>query len=288
MKNLAALVASTCVALLATGVTGTGASYASSTPRVRAPDLVVDRIDEAGDSVRPARRLMPPERRAVIISDSAMAGVRWNSALGGFRGFVADDRLESCRRLVAESCRGREGYRPDTALVEVRQLDAPAPTDVLVMATGYNDWHANFGWQSRMVLDAARAKGFTTIAWVTYREDVAYTLPRSSEAAVSDYGAMNAELDRLVLSGAYPELVLWDLNRYTADAPGWFSDDGVHERPLGSWGVADWISRHIAALDRRPCPMPWSRSFGQDQICPNPDGLPRVRGYPDLVGLYDL
>jgi hypothetical protein len=37
-------------------------------------------------------------RRATIIGDSAMAGVPWNGALGGLRGFVADDRLVSSPR----------------------------------------------------------------------------------------------------------------------------------------------------------------------------------------------
>ena len=129
-----------------------------------------------------------------------MAGVRWNLALGGFRGFEADDRLESCRRLVATSCLGREGRRPPTALVEIQDLAVPAPTDVFVIATGYNDWHANFAAHARLVLDAARAKGFDTIAWVTYRENVAYQLPSSSEVAVSSYAVMNDELDKLKTS----------------------------------------------------------------------------------------
>ena len=58
-------------------------------------------------------------RQVTIISDSAMAGVRWNGALGGFRGFDAVPLLESCRRLVHRSCNGREGYRPRTAYAEI-------------------------------------------------------------------------------------------------------------------------------------------------------------------------
>src|SRR5262249_25593414 len=39
----------------------------------------------------------PPDRRVTIITDSAMAGIRWNGALSGLQGFVADARMESCR-----------------------------------------------------------------------------------------------------------------------------------------------------------------------------------------------
>lgn len=216
-----------------------------------------------------------------------MAGVRWNGALGGLRGFEADHRLESCRRLVNLSCNGRENRTPRTALSEVQILGRASPTDVLVIATGYNDWHVGFDWQSRMILDAARAKGFQTIAWVTYRTNNTYELPTEDDVR-SNYASMNAELAEIVASGAYPELQLWDLNTYTAGASSWFFTDGVHQRWIGSWGVADWISRHMAALDARPCILPWNLAIGQEQECPNPDRLPPFRGYPDLNTIYDF
>lgn len=236
----------------------------------------------------PAQRETPPPRSATIIGDSAIAGIRWNGALDGFRGFDADDRLQSCRRLVATSCNGREGIRPPTALNEIRSLPPAQGTDVLVIATGYNDWHVGFDWQSRAVLDAARDKGFATVAWVTYRELVGYTLPGDSSVRRSSYASMNAELRAIVASGDYPELRLWDLDGYTRGVAGWFTSDGVHQLRRGSWGVADWISRHIAALDGRPCPMPWTPTYPQDQVCPNPDPLALERGWPDLNGLYGV
>ncbi|MEP1124166.1 MAG: SGNH/GDSL hydrolase family protein [Ilumatobacter sp.] len=259
----------------------------STSASVRAEGSVesVDRLATAV-APAPAQRQTPPLRSAVIISDSAMAGVRWNGALGGFRGFAADARLESCRRLVTSSCRGREGYRPRTALSEVNSLPAAGSRDVLVIAVGYNDWHANFESDARTVLAAARAKGFTTVAWVTYRELVGYTLPTSG--ARSDYAFMNARLRAIRDSGDFPELKLWDLDAYTRGVVGWFAYDGVHETRRGSWGVADWISRHVAALDGRPCVMPWSPTFAQDQVCPDPDALPPLRGHPDLSGLYGI
>jgi hypothetical protein len=243
--------------------------------------------EQAQRQTRPVRQI-PAERSATIISDSAMAGIRWNGALGGFRGFNADDRLESCRRLVRTSCSGREGVRPRTALNEVRSLQPAQPTDVLIIAVGYNDWHVGFGWQSRTILDAARAKGFRTVAWVTYRESLGYTLPGDSLVDQSHYAFMNSELRSILASGDYPELRLWDLDGYTGGVAGWFAADGVHQLRRGSWGVADWISRHMAALDGRPCPMPWTLLATLDLVCPNPDPLAYVRGWPNISGLYGV
>ena len=65
------------------------------------PAMTVSRqvaVSERAQRKTLPERQTPPDRSATIISDSAMAGIRWNGALGGFRGFNADDRLESCRR----------------------------------------------------------------------------------------------------------------------------------------------------------------------------------------------
>ena len=234
-----------------------------------------------------ATRVLTP-RRATIISDSAMAGVRWNGALGGFRGFAADARLESCRRLVDSSCRGREGYRPTTALTEITRLSTPGPDDVLVIAVGYNDIDTRFAVQARQVLDAAVGHGFSTIAWVTYREDVSYRLPSDTRRAISNYRSMNAELRAIVATGAFPQLQLWDLDEYSRATPGWFTSDGVHELRRGSWGVADWISRKMAFVSGLPCPMPWTPTSLQDQPCVDPNAVRPARGYPDIDGLYEL
>lgn len=244
-------------------------------------------VDEAATASVASHRVLPP-RRATIISDSAMAGLRWNGALPGLRGFNPDDRLESCRRLVDASCNGREGRRPNTALVEIGLLPTPLATDVLVIAVGYNDYDTRFAAQSRLVLDAAVAKGYQTIAWVTYREDVSYRLPRDTGRAIANYRNMNAELRELVASGDYPALVLWDLNDYTRSASEVFSSDGVHQRPYGSWLVADWISRKMAAMDGRPCPVDWSPDLPRDSVCPDPNSVFRERGYPPVGTLYGL
>ncbi len=228
----------------------------------------------------------PGDRRVTIISDSAMAGIRWNGALGGLQGFIPVAKLESCRRLVRASCRGRDGYRPATAEHEIGALPVAGREDILVIAVGYNDWHTHFSSDFDIVVGAARARGFHHIVWVNYMSRVGYTLPGTGER--SNYGEMNAVLIDKVGSGEFPDVRIWDLDLYSTWSPGWFASDGVHETQLGSWGVADWISRHVRAFDDRPCVQPWVPGALVDDPCPNPDGLPESIGLPDIAGLYGL
>ena len=227
----------------------------------------------------------PPDRRVTIIGDSASAGMRWNDALDGLQGFRVDARLESCRRLVQWSCRGREGYAPRTVVAEIQQLAAPGPDDLLVVMTGYNDWHERFSDDFDTVIAAARARGFHHIMWVDYRSNVGYTLP-SSGGTSSNYGEMNRIIGEKLASGAYPEVRRWYFDAYTAGTSIWFHSDGVHETTFGSWGVADWISRHVRAFDDRPCAQPMRPGGAIPNPCPDPDTLPTTVGYPDIAGLY--
>src|SRR5690606_23880873 len=111
---------------------------------------------------------------------------------GGVQGFTADLQLESCRRLVQSSCRGREGYVPPSTVAAIGALAAPGRDDVLVIGAGYDDWSGRFAGDFDAVVAAARARGFHQIVWVTYRANVTYHLPSST--LQSNYAAMNAML----------------------------------------------------------------------------------------------
>ena len=62
----------------------------------------------------------------------------------------------------------------------------------------------------------------------------------------------------LLTTGAYPDVVLSDWNVYTAHKQDWFVTDGVHYRQIGVWAASDYLSRKMAFLQARPCPMPTS------------------------------
>lgn len=230
---------------------------------------------------------VPPLRRVTIIGDSAFAGIRWNGAVGGLQGMVVDHRLESCRRLATPSCRGREGYAPRSVAAELLSMPQAGPEDLLVVTAGYDDWHAGFSQSFDDVVATARLRGFHHIAWVTYRSDVGYRLPTGG---TSNYSVMNTILGQKVASGAFPEVRIWDYDADTSDEPeGWFYSDGIHERPLGSWGTADWLSRQVAAFDDRPCPQPWVPGEDPDDPCPQPGVvLASGRSLPDIAALYGL
>ena len=238
----------------------------------------------------------PPDRRVVIIGDSAMTGLRTNGALDGLRGANFETYLQTCRRLVFPSCSVLRRSAPPTALEVLRLQVAPARSerDVLVIATGYNDWFGRFATAGQgvddlgAIMSEARAKGFRTVVWASLRSTEYGSPPGSSQSGFSD----NADINRAVRQEAaqrYPELVVWDRDLYTIDAPSWYYGDGVHQTPTGSWGIADWISRHVAALDGRPCPMPWFAGQPVEAPCPHPDGLAAQRGgVPDVRRLYGL
>lgn len=205
---------------------------------------------ERGEAYRVTDPPPPPvHRRVVMISDSALAGIRWTGNLGLLTGAPWDPHLESCRRLVATSCRGREGYRPATV---VDEIDAHAathgpthPSDILVVATGYNDWEGRFRDDFRAVVDAARRAGFLRIVWLTYRDETSYRLPGGGQQLFASYTAMNAILFEELATGRYPDVNVWDYRAVTAGRPDWFTSDGVHLSPAGAEAIARWLSSHF-------------------------------------------
>ena len=231
---------------------------------------------------------MPPQRNVTIIGDSALAGIEWNSAEASLRGFQPRLEVESCRRLARRSCQGRFGTRPTTAVQVIQSLPQPGAEDLVVIGAGYDDWHFGFEQDFDAVVNAARARGFHHIAFTTLRSGVSYVFV--GQDFQTNYAQLNSIMRSKLATGVYPDVRLWDYDTYSASAgltsTGWFYADGVHQRPLGSWGTGDWLSRHIAAFDDRPCPMPWRPTLPIEVVCPDPDVLPAQIGLPDVLRLY--
>lgn len=209
-----------------------------------------------------------PHTPVIFISDSSFAGIRWNGAMNYLQGASWDARLESCRRLIGASCRGREGYAPPTALDELNSL--PYGYEVAIIVTGYNDYASMFPTALDAMIRTARAKGIQRVLWLTYRENVGYVSPsRISYAAT--FAANNRTLRAAVASGMYPELVLGDWNTYTASRPWWLTADGVHLTVAGAREAAIYTSRKLAALERRPCPAAIGGPTTWGGWCADPD-----------------
>ena len=154
----------------------------------------------------------------------------------------------------------------------------------LVVATGYNDSDHNFRADVDTIVRRARSLGYERIVWVTLRANVSYNSP-------DDYGFdqvfrnNNAALREIVDDGTYPEIVIADWATYAHDRPEWFANDGIHLRTAGPWAAADYVSRKLAHLDGRPCPMPPAPDVPVPDPCPDPDaGPPSI----DLYGIYPI
>jgi hypothetical protein len=196
---------------------------------------------------------MSVERSDVLfIGDSSFAGIRWNGALSYLQGADFDHRLESCRRLIGASCRGREDYAPATALSELWSV-TPGRYSTVVIATGYNDRSSTFRAALDAVIAATRAKGIDRVVWMTYRENVGFISPAAASNAAS-FALNNSVLRSAAASGAYPELILADWHGYTIARPDWLTADGVHFTTSGARAAAEYTSRVLAALERRRCP----------------------------------
>jgi hypothetical protein len=220
----------------------------------------------------------PAIPRVLIVGDSTLLAVEKYVAFDAFRGFDAVYEAASCRTLGVPSC--GDPPRPPNSL-ETINSSTGVFDDVVIMA-GYDEWWTTFPQSFGEVVAAARAKGARRIIWLTYREGVSYRVPDGrggNEAFVKN----NATIRAMVASGAYPDVVVADWAHYTMNVPSWLGVDGIHLNRAGAYGVADYISRVVAHISRRSCPLPREVGGTVEALCPNPDET----GPPsDVVALY--
>jgi hypothetical protein len=264
-----------------TPISNRGSAYFSD----RGTDLIVDVTGYFTGAPMTATLPVPPNvqppARALLVGDSTLAGVRWYGTTEALLGYPYVLTAESCRRLATASCRGREGYTPTNAVTAIRNASGSFGT-VVIMA-GYDDWWTVFSSSFDQVVAAARAKGARTIVWLTFREGVGYVNP-SGVSANEAFVKNNQILREKVASGQFPDVVLADWHAYTATTSGWLAGDGIHLTVAGSFGAADYISRYLAHLENRACPMPWVEGTAVDNPCPNPDAHGPVS---DILSLYN-
>jgi hypothetical protein len=269
---LAVLVA--VVGVSATAVTATFTSIVTT---------IITSIDGAAEvpSARAVR--VDPPSPVVVIGDSAISALRWvPNARNAVVGFEHTLDLESCRRLYSPSCSGREGRTPPTVYQAL--LDHNDHYQTLVVATGYNDGASGFGETFDAIVFRARQMGYERIVWYTLRSDVDYVSP-GSVGFHETYAATNAVVRSRLATGRYPDVVLADWDRYTAERQEWFATDGVHYRNVGAWAAADYLTRKMAFLDGRSCPIPIAPGEPVQDPCPDPD---RTGPTADIEGLYPI
>jgi hypothetical protein len=243
----------------------------------------VPTIDRAAEvpSAR-AVRVDPPEP-VVVIGDSAISALRWvPNARNAVVGFEHTLDLESCRRIYYPSCRGREGRIPPTVYEAL--LDHDDHYQTLVVATGYNDGTYGFGETFDAVVFRARQLGYERIVWYTLRSDVDYVSP-GSVGFHETFAATNDVVRSRLATGRYPDVALADWDGYTAERQEWFATDGVHYRNVGAWAAADYLTRKMAFLDGRSCPIPVAPGEPVQAPCPDPDATGPIA---DIERLYPI
>jgi hypothetical protein len=231
---------------------------------------------------RAALRVDPPTP-AVVIGDSAISALRWvPGADNAVIGFEHTLDLESCRRIFLASCRGREGRTPLNVYEAL--LEHGRKYKILVVATGYNEGSSTMAMSFQNVVERARALGYKQVVWYTLRSDVDYVAPGSVANHVT-FAESNQIIRDQLAAGAYPDVVLADWNGYTAHKQEWFVTDGVHYRQIGAWAAADYLSRKMAFLEGRRCPMPTSPGAVPQNPCPDPDVTGPIA---DIAALYPI
>jgi hypothetical protein len=214
-------------------------------------------IDGAADAPHAvAVRVDPPSpARALVLGDSALAALNWvPAARQAVQGFDATLDLQACRRLYYPSCASPP---PPTAYEALAAHGRGF--SVLVISVGYNDLAAMTATSFEQVVGRARELGYEQIVWWTLR------------AVDNGYAARNAVIRDELASGKYPDVVLADWDRYTANRSSWFVSDGVHYQPIAAWAAADYLSRKMAFLGHRQCPVPTLPGAAPQDPCPDPD-----------------
>lgn len=193
----------------------------------------------------------PPDAPPVsLIGDSTMAGMAWNSTTGNDpRDIVGNSyRLtfdaESCRRLVAASCRGRFGTTPLSVLPLMRSTLKGHLGEAMVVMAGYDD--ASITNAVDAVMAEAEAQGVKRVLWLTYRTNTAYVLPGGLPAR-DLYGSHNSELSAAAQRHSSLKVLDWDA--YTVNQSQWFASDGIHLSTAGAMALASFIKN---ALDAEP------------------------------------
>lgn len=235
-------------------------------------------------------------RPVLMISDSAMAGLRWHNSTRSLEDARWFTSLESCRRLVMRSCDGREGYGPRTVVEELGRYRGGAfgKDAVLIVATGYNDFDTGFIGDIVRVIAEARRVGFQKIVWLSLREHIDYTIPGSGGYR-SSYMWMNTVARALTENGNFPDLEYWDYTNYTeAQWQLFFNEarevwDGVHQTEPASYLAGWYLTNKIAHLSGRPCVRPGTPGETiPNEPCRDLDLTPATVDYPAIRALYGI
>jgi Putative peptidoglycan binding domain len=194
----------------------------------------------------------PSVPRVTVIGDSTSAAMRWYDEANGsseiydVMGTSSDLvwSVESCRRLVIASCRGRTDTVTNIRMTPVSALPLMQGSlrgrlgQALVIMAGYDDWTITSAVDQ--IVNEARSQGVSRVFWLNYR------IGPGTYAYKKYYVAHNAELERA--KGRHPNLVVLDWNTYS-----WFEADGIHLTKAGGKALAEYLRAAVQDSDVDEC-----------------------------------
>ena len=204
----------------------------------------------------------PTVSKVTVIGDSTSAAMRWYDeannvttaydVMGNHHDLVWS--IESCRRLVATSCRGRVDpgtglqWAPTSVLPLMRGSLQGRLGQALVIMAGYDD--ANIGESIDPIVNEARLQGVNRVFWLNYRIG----------PGTYSYKQYYLQHNRY-LEGArprLPNLVVLDWNGYVNSQPAatqtaWFASDGIHLTRAGAAALAAFIDNAVDSSDVASC-----------------------------------
>ena len=208
-------------------------------------DLVVDITGAFTGAPRrateaPAPNPEPPRGpgRTLIVGDSVAAVFQYAPrSLDQLQGLDYVLEVRSCRRTVGPSGCAFSNVRPPDGLTGIN--NARGPIDTIVMATGYNDWHAAMPGMIDQIMSAARRRGVEQVYWLTLsaRGNGDYFKYRDN------YQRINQHLHDA--AARMPDLAVLDWNAHSAGRSGWFNADGIHLTPAGGAELARFIRSSV-------------------------------------------
>ena len=167
--------------------------------------------------------------KVTLIGDSVADRMQRNPvALASLNdGFRLNLQTRGCRNLVTPSCTivGSDGP-PPTVLAIVKRFGKWIGRFVVV-DVGYNDIATNYGRDLDTVMRALHRAHVKTVVWLTLRDP-----QHTYQVANKDIRFAPKE---------WPQLVVADWDRYSADHADWFLEDGIHPTPLGAAELGQFI-----------------------------------------------
>ena len=195
-----------------------------------------------------------------IIGDSTVAALRWANMFDPLKEFNFVYDAESCRRVVITSCRGREGYTPDTVISTMRRLSGQLGS-ALVLMGGYDDPGSGFATAVDAVMAEAARQGIPHVIWLTLRTaDVSYVGPTFSSNTYTFRDNNRILLQKAQQYGGRLQIADWAT--YSASQSSWVVSDGIHLTASGANAVASYIAAQAA------------RVLGGETITPAPGAVP--------------